>query len=71
MDLFNNTKSAFSLGRQAASDELLSWYVSQSFIGYQACSIIAQHWLINKACTVPAKDAVKSCLLYTSDAADE
>lgn len=59
IDLFQNTKSSFALSRQAASDELLSWYVSQGFIGYQGCSLIAQNWLVNKACTVPARDAIK------------
>jgi phage-related protein (TIGR01555 family) len=38
---------------------LLEWYASQSFIGYQMCSIMAQHWLVAKACLMPAKDAVR------------
>lgn len=35
------------------------WYASQSFIGYQACAILAQHWLIDKACSMPARDAIR------------
>lgn len=35
------------------------WYASQGFIGYQLCAILAQHWLIDKACTMPAQDAVR------------
>lgn len=35
----------------------LAWFAMQTFIGYQFCAIIAQHWLINKACTMPARDA--------------
>ena len=36
-----------------------SWYAAQSFIGYQYCAILAQHWLIDKACSMPAKDAIR------------
>lgn len=37
----------------------LSWYGAQSFIGYQSCAMIAQHWLVNKCCSVPALDAIR------------
>lgn len=37
----------------------LIWYSAQGFIGYQACAIIAQHWLVDKICTVPARDAMR------------
>ena len=36
-----------------------SWYSAQSFIGYQYSAILAQHWLIDKACSMPAKDAIR------------
>jgi uncharacterized protein len=36
-----------------------SWYAAQSFIGYQYCAMIAQHWLVDKACSMPAKDAIR------------
>jgi phage-related protein (TIGR01555 family) len=39
---------------------LQSWYMSQSFIGYQACAIIAQHWLVDKACSMSGEDAVRN-----------
>lgn len=39
---------------------LMNWYGAQSFIGYQSCAIIAQHWLVDKACTMPAEDAVRN-----------
>ena len=35
------------------------WYAAQSFIGYQYCAMLAQHWLIDKACSMPAKDAIR------------
>lgn len=37
----------------------LAWYGSQSFIGYQLAALLSQHWLINKACLMPARDAVR------------
>jgi phage-related protein (TIGR01555 family) len=39
---------------------LQSWYLSQSFIGYQACSIIAQNWLVDKACSMAGEDAARN-----------
>lgn len=39
---------------------LAAWYNSQSFIGYQMCAIIAQHWLIDKACSQAGIDAVRN-----------
>lgn len=41
-------------------DAQLGWYAGQGFIGYQLCAMLAQHWLIDKACTVPAEDAVRN-----------
>lgn len=42
------------------SSPLADWYASQSFIGWQLCAVIAQHWLINKCCTMPARDATRN-----------
>lgn len=53
---------------------VLGWYAGQSFIGYSMCAIIAQHWLVDKACTMPARDAVRqgfSLLTYTDAPGDE
>lgn len=38
---------------------LVSWYGSQSFIGYQLCALMAQQWLIKRCCWMPARDAVR------------
>lgn len=38
---------------------LALWYASQSFIGHQLCAILSQHWLINKACSMPGRDAIR------------
>lgn len=39
---------------------LQDWYTSQGFIGHQACALIAQHWLVDKACSMAAHDAVRN-----------
>jgi phage-related protein (TIGR01555 family) len=52
--------NAFSIGCSPISEMQLSWFASQGFIGYQACGIIAQHWLVDKACSMPAEDAVRT-----------
>lgn len=39
---------------------LADWYASQGFIGHQMCAIIAQHWLVGKACATPAEDALRN-----------
>ena len=35
------------------------WYADQGFIGWQTSAILMQNWLIDKACTMPGKDAVR------------
>lgn len=53
-------KSAFRYNNAGGvPDNQLNWYGSQSFIGHQMCAILAQNWLIQKACSVPAKDAIR------------
>lgn len=37
----------------------LAWYTNQSFCGYQIAAIVAQHWLVDKACTMPGRDAMR------------
>lgn len=41
-------------------DSLQAWYASQGFIGYQSCAIIAQHWLVDKACSMVGEDAIRN-----------
>lgn len=47
------------------------WYASHGFIGFQACAIIAQHWLIAKACSMPAEDAVRNWFEITINDGEE
>ena len=44
---------------QSIPDSLMSWYGNQSFIGFQACMLMSQHWLINAACEIPVIDALR------------
>jgi hypothetical protein len=54
-------KGGFALNSPyTVPDALISWYASQSFIGYQMCAILAQQWMVDKACTMPAKDAIRN-----------
>jgi uncharacterized protein len=56
----NTIKGAYRLGNAGVPDAQLMWYASQSFIGFQTAGILAQHWLIDKACSMPAKDAIRN-----------
>ena len=52
--------NGFQTCQNIISPAQISWYASQGFIGYQACALIAQHWLVDKACTIPAEDAIRN-----------
>jgi len=41
------------------SDTISEWYQSQTFIGWQQCATMAQHWLVSAACEIPVTDAVR------------
>ncbi len=60
-------KSAFSLSSAVLPQNLFAWYVSQGFIGYQACAVIAQNAVVSKCCTIPARDAIKNGYDLTVD----
>ena len=40
-------------------DIIYTHFATQGFIGFQACALLCQNWLINKACILPAKDAIR------------
>lgn len=44
---------------QTMPEAQLYWYASQGNLGGFINSIIAQHWLVDKACSEPAKDAIR------------
>src|SRR5690554_3073518 len=38
----------------------LGFYAAGAYpIGYQACAMLATNWLIDKACAIPARDAIR------------
>lgn len=41
------------------NDIIYTFFATQGFIGFQACAILTQNWLINKACLQPTKDAIR------------
>lgn len=49
-----------SINSYEADPGLMSWYSAQGFIGYQSCALIAQHWLVSKACRQQGEDAVRN-----------
>ena len=54
---FNNT---YSMGNSYGVNPIaFDWFAGNGFIGFNAMSIIAQHWLVSKVCTLPAKDAIR------------
>ena len=55
-----STLKADSIQPQSISSNLANWYASQGFIGWQMCALLAQHWLIDKACSMPARDATRN-----------
>ena len=38
----------------------MCFFSNSSFIGYQICALLSQHWLISKCCLIPAQDAVRN-----------
>lgn len=51
---------------------ILAYYVaSSSFIGYYACALIAQHWLIQKVLSLRVKDAVRKWYTLTNNSGEE
>lgn len=41
-------------------NDILEFYGKHAFIGWQACAILRQNPYIDKACTIPAQDAISS-----------
>lgn len=69
-DSGNSLKTAFSGNSLVPTPQML-FYASQTFIGYQMCALLAQNWLISKACLMPAKDATRNGFeISVSDGAD-
>lgn len=52
-------------------NSVMGWYASQGFIGYQNCAMLAQHWLIARACLLPAQDLMRKGYEITSNDGEE
>ena len=61
----NSLKAAFAINQVGMPEAQAFWYGSHGFIGYQMCAIMAQHWLIYKACNIPARDALRKGYKFT------
>lgn len=59
--------SSFSM----VNTKQLDYFSKQSFIGFQTCAIISQHWLINKGLSIPPKDAVRNGYEVTFNQGEE
>lgn len=59
-DQLQVAKVQFQDYSQNVPEATFGWYGGQGFIGYQTCAMIAQNWLVDKACTMPARDAVRN-----------
>lgn len=52
-------KAEFLVGQTGVPEAQSMWFISQGFIGYQLCALIAQHWLVQRVCVMPARDAIR------------
>jgi hypothetical protein len=53
-------KTGYGVGTDAGPPAaIVDWFLSQTFIGHQLAGLLAQHWLIDKGCLIPARDAVR------------
>lgn len=50
-------KAGYSMSQPFVSDALLGFFLRTGFIGHQIAALLSQHWLIDKACRLPARDA--------------
>lgn len=67
MDGLKTTNQAFTLNNNQVSAVQMEWYSNHGFIGFQSCAIIAQEWLVNRACSIPGKDAIRNGYKITSN----
>lgn len=59
MDNQVNVKAPF-YGNNVIPQGQMLWFANQTFIGWQLCAMIAQHWLVDKCCAMPADDAIRA-----------
>lgn len=60
MDSGADTFTKMSASWGTVSSQLADWYSSHGFIGYPLCAVMAQQWMIDRACSLPARDATRN-----------
>jgi len=63
----SSIKAGYSMGQPYVSDALLGFFLRQGFIGHQIAALLSQHWLIDKACSMPARDAARQGFEIVAD----
>ena len=48
-----------NLAGAGVPDAQFFWYASQGVVSWQVSALMSQHWLVDKACNMPARDAVR------------
>lgn len=66
-----SAKRAMLGSRGVLPPELLGFFERTGYPGPLVCAYLAQHWLINKACWMPARDAVRRGYKVVTDEGDE
>lgn len=51
-------KISTTVRQYGINDQVLQHFQNRGFIGWSACAILAQHEIINRACAIPAEDAI-------------
>lgn len=64
-DYLHNTQNCYVL-KQEILDRMNDY-----FIGWSACAVLSQNWLISRALTIPAEDAIASGFKFAFDESDE
>lgn len=53
----SSIKGGYVMNAPFLSEALLGFFLRTGFIGHQIAALLSQHWLIDKACKMPARDA--------------
>jgi uncharacterized protein len=65
-----STALSNKFGFSAMPTEQARFFVEQNFIGYAMCVHIAKHWIVKKACSMTARDAIRNGYRINCDHAD-
>lgn len=61
-------KSAYSNNQPNINDAITGWFLHGGFIGHQLAGLVAQNWLIDRCCLLPARDAIRhGFTVHTAD----